>query len=121
MQTRFSPEQLQNPKVAIAEKILHRQLKLSPEISTELMRETLDLIVGSSQLKLRMHPQDVALLGQHADDVVRAAARCGDVEIESDPAVTRGGCIIETQHGTIDAQLETQLERIMSELVEQNS
>lgn len=106
--------------VAIAEKILHRELELRPEISVELLRKTLDLAAGSSRLLLRMHPEDVALLGPHADEVVRAASRCGDVEITDDSSIARGGCVIETQHGTIDAQLETQLERIMSELVEQH-
>lgn len=107
--------------IAIAEKILHRQLELSPDIAIELMRQTLDVAAGSSQLKLRMHPEDVKLLGPHADDVVRAASRCGDVEVVDDPSIARGGCVIETQHGTIDAQIETQLDRIMSELVEQNT
>jgi flagellar assembly protein FliH len=107
--------------IAIAEKILHRELEIQPEIAVELVRETLDLAAGSSRLLLRMHPKDVTLLGPHADDVVRAASRCGEVEIAADPSIARGGCVIETQHGTIDARLETQLERIMSELVEKNS
>ena len=107
--------------IAIADKILHRSLEIQPEIAVELVRETLDLAAGSSRLLLRMHPKDVTLLGPHADDVVRAASRCGEVEIAADPSIARGGCVIETQHGTIDARLETQLERIMSELVEKNS
>jgi flagellar assembly protein FliH len=107
--------------VAIAEKILHREIELHPDVSVELVRETLDLAAGSSRLELRMHPDDVTLLGPHADEVVRAASRCGEVEISGDASIARGGCVIETQHGTIDAQLETQLGRIMSELVEKNS
>jgi flagellar assembly protein FliH len=107
--------------IAIAEKILHREIELRPETAVELVRETLDLAAGSSRLQLRMHPEDVTLLGPNADDVVRAASRCGEVEIIADSTIARGGCVIETQHGTIDAQFDTQLERIMSELVEKNS
>ncbi|MBT4866677.1 MAG: hypothetical protein HON53_16360 [Planctomycetaceae bacterium] len=107
--------------VAIAEKILHREIELRPDVSVELVRKTLDLAAGSSRLVLRMHPEDITLLGPHADEVVRAASRCGEVEITGDASIARGGCVIETQHGTIDARLKTQLERIMSELVEKNS
>ena len=106
---------------AIAEKILHRELEAKPEIATDLVRETLDLAAGSSRLQLRMHPDDVELLGPHADDVVRAASRCGEVEIAADESIGRGGCVIESQHGTIDARLETLLQRIMSELIEHDA
>ena len=103
--------------IAVAEKIVRREISLQPDIAVELVRETLELAAGSPRLQLKMHSGDIELLGQHAEETVSAASGCGEVEITADDSISRGGCVIETQHGTIDARLETQLERIMSELV----
>jgi flagellar assembly protein FliH len=45
-------------------------------------------------------------------------AACGEAEIIADKSLTRGGCVIETQHGQIDARIETILDRIVAELLE---
>ena len=103
--------------IAVAEKIMRREIDLQPDIAVELVRKTLELAAGSPRLQLKLHSGDIELLGQHAEETVSAASGCGEVEITADDSISRGGCVIETQHGTIDAQLETQLERIMSELV----
>ena len=38
--------------------------------------------------------------------------------IESEPSVTKGGCIVETPIGDVDAQIEERLERVRSALIE---
>ena len=73
---------------------------------------------GRRTIKLRLHPDDAALLGEHAAEVVRALASSGDAEIAPDATFARGSCVIQTKHGTIDARLETLLDRIVSELLE---
>jgi len=103
---------------AIAERLIKRRLDLNPDLAREMIRSALQLAVGSPHIKLRLHADDAALLGGHASEVVRALAACGDAEIVPDSGLERGSCVVETQHGTIDARLETLLERIVSELLE---
>lgn len=104
--------------IAIAEKLLRRQLDLHPEWAQDMIAEALQLAAGSPRIEVRMHPQDTELLGNRASDVVRQLAACGHAEIVADLAVSRGGCLIQTQHGTIDARVETMLDRIAAELTE---
>lgn len=103
--------------VAIAEKLIHRELDVRPESTPERLRAVLELAAGSPQINVRMHPQDVEALGGHADEVVRAMAACGEATVKPDETIDRGGCVIETRHGVIDARLQTQLERIADELI----
>ena len=42
-------------------------------------------------------------------------AGLGDAELVADPAITPGGCRVETRFGVIDQQFETQLARIEEE------
>ena len=103
---------------AIAERLIKRRLELNPDLAREMIRSALQLAVGTPQIRLRLNPEDASLLGEHAAEVVRALAACGDAQIVPDHGLSRGSCVVQTQHGTIDARLETLLQRIVSELLE---
>ena len=62
--------------------------------------------------------ETLAHLEDHAEEVIRSMAPCGQATLVSDESISCGGCIIETQHGVINAEIENQLERIASELLE---
>lgn len=102
--------------VAVAEKIVRRQLDLQPETAATMFAETLRLAAGSTSISLRLNPNDVALLGDHPAELARSMSSCADAAIVPDATVSRGGCVVESQHGVIDARIETQLQRIVDEL-----
>lgn len=105
---------------AIASRLLGHELRVDPDGAREMIRQALQLAVGASRIRVRLHGDDAALLGPQASEVVRAFASCGEAEIIPDNSLTRGGCLIETQHGQIDARLETVLDRIVAQLLEQD-
>jgi flagellar assembly protein FliH len=41
----------------------------------------------------------------------------GETTFTPDERISRGGCVVETRHGAIDARIETQLARIAHELL----
>jgi flagellar assembly protein FliH len=65
---------------------------------------------------LRMHPHDLAALGDQIERVVAQISRVGNVEVLADATIERGGCRVETRFGSIDQQFAAQLERIEEEL-----
>jgi flagellar assembly protein FliH len=103
---------------AIAERLLGRELRLNPDLAREMIRQALQLALGAPRIRVHLHGDDAALLGRQTTDVVRTLAACGEAEIVADNSLTRGGCLIETQHGQIDARIETVLDRIVAELLE---
>ncbi len=104
--------------VAIAEKILRRELQQRPELVRDSVLEALELAAASPQIQLRMHPIDVENLGEWINKVLASLSPAGSTEIVADPNVSAGGCVVQTQQGTIDAQLETKLSRIAEELMD---
>lgn len=102
---------------AVAEKLIRSELSARPELARGMLAAALELAVGSPQIRMRLHPVDHASLGVGAEDVVRALAGCGEVTLIADSTVAQGGCLIDTDHGQIDARIETQLERIVAELI----
>lgn len=103
---------------AIAAKILRRELDLHPENVIDMLGETLRLAAGSTNIFLRLHPDDVQLMGDHPEELTRSMSGCAETAIVPDESISRGGCVIESQHGVIDARIDTQLERIVDELLQ---
>ena len=103
---------------AMAKRICRRELARQPEISADWIREALSLAAGSGTLVLRLHPGDRETLGPKIEAIAGRLGGVGTVRIEADPAVSPGGCRVETEFGSLDQQLETQLARLTEELLD---
>lgn len=101
---------------AIAERLIRRELKKSPEITLTLVREALELAVGSSQLRIFIHPADHEAVAPQVQTIIAELSGLGTAELIADPQISPGGCRVETRFGTIDQQFEKQLARIEEEL-----
>jgi flagellar assembly protein FliH len=101
---------------AMAARVIRQELARSPQIPLELVREGLDLAAGSAELRIHMSPADQAALGGEVERLIGELSMIGSAAVVSDPAVSTGGCRIETKFGVIDQQFEAQLARIEQEL-----
>jgi flagellar assembly protein FliH len=100
----------------IAERVIRRQIAEDPQITASLVSEALELAAGSPEIQVRMHPEDLAVLGSHVEALTRELASQSKAKVIPDGAVSRGGCRVETRFGTIDHRIEEQLNRIEEEL-----
>ena len=101
---------------AIAGRITRRNVREEPEITVQLVREALELAAGSSEIKVRLHPQDFTSLGGQVKRLSEQSSKLGAISVISDPEITLGSCRVDTRFGTIDQQFEAQLARIEEEL-----
>ena len=104
--------------VAIAEKLLQRQLALRPSDAHDMIATTLRLATGQTQLTISLNPADLNAWGDRAPQIVRSLTGCADATLMADDGIKRGGCRIETRHGEIDATVETMLQKIVDELTD---
>lgn len=100
----------------IAERIVRRTLPRQPEIVSGLVQEALQLVGEAVRVQLRLHPEDARFLQSEASNVWESLV-ARELKIVTDEKITRGGCVVQTLHGEVDARLETQLARIASELL----
>jgi len=96
----------------MAERIVGRMVEIEPDALTAIAAQALAASRARAGLiKLRVSPGDRAALER--DDARRALlARFDDgveLEIIADPAIGRGGCVVETATVRLDARLETQI------------
>ncbi len=103
--------------LSVAEKMIRHEIKTRPESVRAMMSEALKLASGTQHIKFQMNPVDVAQLAEGTKAFISQLTGCQTCEIIEDESISSGGCIIETQHGTIDATIEAQLDRISQELI----
>jgi len=98
----------------LAERLLGEALDVDPARVTALARQALTEAHGSRQVTLLAHPSDVPLL--------EAALTRGELKavtrVVPDPARARGNLRLQTESGTLDAELSPQLERLSRKLGE---
>ncbi|MED5401040.1 MAG: FliH/SctL family protein [Planctomycetota bacterium] len=105
--------------VAIAGKLLRRQLELCPEDAAAMVSAALQLSAGSRQVEIRLHPLDLELFqGDTSLSTSSGLSTIPDDVLVADETLERGDCRVQTTDGHIDARLETLLERIAAELLD---
>ena len=100
----------------VAERVIRQELRQTPNIEAGWIRESLELCSGARAVSLRLHPDDVSLLRPTLDEMQTRFRHLGTLEIREDATLTRGDCVVETEHGQIDQSITVQLERIAEEL-----
>ena len=59
-----------------------------------------------------VNPDEVEYVKEKRPEFLDRISELKSITIESDPSITPGGCFMETAFGSVDARLETQLEKI---------
>ncbi|MDA0713042.1 MAG: FliH/SctL family protein [bacterium] len=95
-----------------AHEVLSEEIKKNPEYIVDIVQTALRNIPESAQIWLRVNPRDVDILIQNKKKIIEALERVKDVDIREDRQVARGGVLIQTESGVIDAQIQTQLDEM---------
>ena len=94
--------------LAIARKILHRELNIDPDSIGGLIKVAIDKIRAQEILRVRIHPQHQQIVQQ----IVAKLSTGAKIEVLPDPKLEVGGAIVETSRGDFDASIDLQLKEI---------
>ncbi|MGH9628022.1 MAG: FliH/SctL family protein [Bryobacteraceae bacterium] len=93
--------------IAIAKRVLHREISVDPEAIQGVVKAALQKMQARDVNRIRVHPSHE----RHLKDLFQKSAVPG-VQIFADPALQCGDLIVETKRGDLDASLDTQLQEI---------
>jgi len=92
-------------------------MPISPEIIEASVREALSQVQGSTEISVSLNPEDLALLQKLNSPLLAADNGADQVKFHSSNDVSRGGCLVQTRFGVIDARRETKAEQLKKALL----
>ena len=105
--------------MAVARRVTKRQAAIDPAVMIANLADAVRLAVRAADVRVVVHPD------QRQTDragAPKASSSTGPslthVELVDDPTITPGGCRVLTRGGgEVDARIETQLDRIVAEMM----
>jgi flagellar biosynthesis/type III secretory pathway protein FliH len=93
----------------VAERVVAGTVAVEPARVLDVVRGALRTLVERERVTVLVHPDDVELLREGFPDL----------EVYEERRVRRGGAIVRTAYGEIDARLETKLDRARETIVKE--
>jgi flagellar assembly protein FliH len=93
--------------LTLARRVVHREVTLDPELAAALAHVALERLGTTSPATIRLNPDDYTVVAQ---DSARWTGQT--VTVVPDPSISRGGCLVESAFGSVDATIEQQFDEL---------
>lgn len=95
--------------LAVAGKVLAREVAENPTQILPLVRAALDRVQDEEQVTIRVHPGCYEQVMAARPELQAALSRAAALAVVADATLQEGDCIVETPYGAVDARVDTQL------------
>jgi flagellar assembly protein FliH len=111
-------EQIVRIILLMARKVVKHITEKDENVVVENIKAALARIQGKEQVIIKINSKDLEMSTEHKEEFIGMIEELKNVKILEDSRVDRGGCIIETDYGSIDARIATQLEELEDKIRE---
>ena len=80
--------------------------------------QALRRVKGRGEVTIRVNLADLKLTSEHTKEFMQAVESVKNITVAEDSSVEKGGCIIETDFGAIDARISSQLNELEQKILE---
>ncbi len=103
--------------LAIAKRVVRANVQVNKEIIINMVEETLRRTVDRERIVIRVNPSDVEVIKSNRSQYTSSIEGIENLEIVADRRVSPGGCVVETNTGSVVADIDAQLEEIKEKLI----
>lgn len=96
--------------LVIAKKIVGHEVSINKEVIFRVLKETLKRVTDQEEIHIKINPSDLQAIKDAEFQVSSIGKGVENVTLESADAISRGGCLIETNFGVIDARIDSQVQ-----------
>lgn len=113
-----SETQLINLVLMITKKVVKVISENQKNVVINNVIQALRKLKSRGEVLIKVNLEDVELTTEHVKDFMRMVDNVQSVTVVEDSTVDKGGCIIETDFGEIDARISSQLQEIEEKIIE---
>ncbi len=110
--------QLVNLVLLIARKVIKVISENQKNVVINNVIQALRKLKSRGEVLIRVNLEDVELTSEHVKDFMRMVENVRSVTVVEDSTVDKGGCILESDFGEIDARITSQLSEIEEKILE---
>jgi flagellar assembly protein FliH len=96
----------------VAKKIVHREIQADREIIITLVKVALSHVSEKSAVTVHLHPVDYNYLLEHRAELTNGAGNGREIMLLADKSIERGGCLVQSECGDIDARIEEEFREV---------
>ncbi len=105
---------------AIAAKVIHQEPRANPEIVVRVLKAAIRNLTDRDGIRIHVNPKDHEYLVSINPEALKEVEGLRNAVFVKDEGIKRGGTLIETAFGEVDARLEEQLSEIGKAFVQGN-
>lgn len=98
--------------LAIARQVIKAEVTQNPDVVRQVIANAVRRVVDKEMVRIRVCTGEAGRVREMRQDLIETLDGLHHLEIIDDRRISAGGCVIETNSGTIDAKIETQLGEI---------
>ena len=110
---RQTEQQLVRLALAVARRLVHREIALDPDLLIAIARVAMDRLGEMAQVTVRLNPEDYTATAGSRERQWAGS----QVTVIADARLPRGGCRIESDFGSVDASVDAQLQELAQALL----
>lgn len=97
--------------MAMVKKVIAGELKTNPDIIINILQEAIDFLDRPENITVYVNPQELDNVLEVMDNgyLTDIGSNSINLDIKGDMRISPGGCLLESNAGSVDAQLETRI------------
>lgn len=102
--------------MAIAEQVIQNEIAVKEDVILATLSQALHAAIESDEFHVKINPDDFAVVSEKKPSFLASINGLKNITFEPDPQIVRGGCLVESDLGQVDATLATRLNEIREHL-----
>jgi len=106
--------------MAMVKKVIAGELKTNPDIIINILQEAIDFLDRPENITVYVNPQELENILEVMEKgyLTDIGSNNINMDIKADERISRGGCLLESDAGSVDAQLETRIAAVNNAIQE---
>lgn len=103
--------------MSIVRQVLHAETSVNPQVIIDTIGRALSMAVRADYYHVRVNPADLETVTNHKPLFLASINGLKNLSFQPDPGISRGGCLLESEFGDVDATIDGQLDQIHRSLL----
>jgi flagellar assembly protein FliH len=105
-------ENILNLVFSVSEKVINQEISLNRDVIYGVLKSAIKQTLDKEGIKVRLNPEDYQTIMEIYPGIINSFDDIRDMIVVEDNGIKRGGVIIETSSGEVDARLDQQLHEL---------